>query len=843
MSRPSTTTAALLPALSAALGLPSSLRRLDGASGRGDAGADDTVDGPSRGDTDTAGGRRASTSTTGRRDADGDGPSTAGGGRDLASRARDNASRIYARRVVDRARLEGEHPWADDRRTRKNGGRRRGRPPPGGEGSPSVSAIRSARDRILSEAFVGLVDLGYGRGGSGVGRHLRQAGDRTVLPGLLVPSPAVASCEGTRSLYDRLSRSVDSGDAAAASSDGVDDDAEKPAEWGQGLDLVQRRLDFGREISPLTSTTAAQRVAMAAKRIATLGLLVAPLGVMVPLNVVLGRAAGKPAPEQADGKDGPNGEGERKPSVLQRWHRSATRSTWDYALWAVETAGPTYIKLVQWASTRNDLFSPEFVGHFAKLQDETRGHSWGETERSLVRAYGRDWRDVLSFDSVIDDGVDDGGGSGSGSGNLMREKGGAANRSRQARLGRRETHASLSSSSSTPPTVPIGSGCVAQVYKARLRRSHGLHPAGTSVAVKVQHPNILEKVCLDFYIVNKLAGMLERIPYLNLDYLSVRDSVDQFRDIMLPQLDLRVEAHNLRRFRRDFEGETQIAFPEPMMGLTSREVLVERFVEGEPMLNFVRREDEDHSRADREELARIGLETVMKMIFLHDFVHADLHPVSFCFAMPLLLCLLLFVRVNVRRRKGFLSSESSHRRASSVFPAFRRKNNNTGKHDRRPQQVGARQSHPHNHDRLRPDRRARRARPHEPGQDPRLPHQARRLRRRRPHGRRGQEVPGRRARRRAVLPRHREDMRGRRGQQLPRERGGLHLRHMLPGVQAQGEARGGVHKRRARVRDHGGAGGEPVPQHGGAERGAPDGAEGGDDARAQEPAVAEAVVG
>ena len=128
MSRPSTTTAALLPALSAALGLPSSLRRLDGAaSGRGDAGADDTVDGPSRGDTDTAGGRRASTSTTSRRDDDG--PSAAGGGRDLASRARDNASRIYARRVVDRARLEGEHPWADGRRMRKNGGRRRGRPP------------------------------------------------------------------------------------------------------------------------------------------------------------------------------------------------------------------------------------------------------------------------------------------------------------------------------------------------------------------------------------------------------------------------------------------------------------------------------------------------------------------------------------------------------------------------------------------------------------------------------------------------------------------------------------------------------------------------------------------
>ena len=95
---------------------------------------------------------------------------------------------------------------------------------------------------------------------------------------------------------------------------------------------------------------------------------------------------------------------------------------------------------------------------------------------------------------------------------------------------------------------------------------------------------------------------------------------------MLPQLDLRVEAHNLQRFRRDFEGESQIAFPEPLVDLTSREVLVERFVEGEPMLNFVLKEDEHHSRKDREELATIGLETVMKMIFLHDFVHADLHP-------------------------------------------------------------------------------------------------------------------------------------------------------------------------------------------------------------------------
>ncbi|EED87153.1 predicted protein [Thalassiosira pseudonana CCMP1335] len=395
--------------------------------------------------------------------------------------------------------------------------------------------------------------------------------------------------------------------------------ADKPSEWNDDNDLQKRRLEFGKEISPLSNTTRLERWGMACKRMVTLGVLAAPLGVLVPFNWVLGNMAGKKGIVEKDEQSSDDGAASAAP-VLSRYHQNLTQATWDYALWAIETAGPTYIKLVQWASTRNDLFSPEFVGHFSKLQDETRGHNWKDTEVALVRAFGKDWKNVLSFDRIIEDDESDVEG---GENRRLKGKGGLANRERQKRLEKSE---SASSSSAGMPTIPIGSGCVAQVYKARLRSSYGLHPAGTSVAVKVQHPHILEKVCLDFYLMNKFAAFLEFIPYLNLDYLSMKDSVDQFRDIMLPQLDLRVEAHNLQRFRRDFEGESQIAFPEPLMDLTSREVLVERFVEGEPMLNFVLKEDAHHSKKDREELARIGLEAVMKMIFLHDFIHADLHP-------------------------------------------------------------------------------------------------------------------------------------------------------------------------------------------------------------------------
>ena len=250
-------------------------------------------------------------------------------------------------------------------------------------------------------------------------------------------------------------------------------------------------------------------------------------------------------------------------------------------MWSVEKAGPTFIKLIQWATTRNDLFSAEFVEHFSRLQDNTRGHSWKETEKLLKDSYGLNYNEIFEFESD----------------NEVRQNG---------------------------KIMPIGSGCIAQVYKARLKKGAGLLPAGSEVAIKVTHPNILHKVCVDFYILNKITSAIEAVPYLNLDYLSMRDSVQQFRDIMLPQLDLRVEAKNLKRFRRDFSDDPQIDFPRPVMHLTTEKVLVESFVHGEPILNFC---DEGRKPSkDREELAKLGLETVMKMIFLHDFVHGDLHP-------------------------------------------------------------------------------------------------------------------------------------------------------------------------------------------------------------------------
>ena len=607
---------------------------------------------------------------------------------DYAQRARNSAARIYARRVIDRNRLERQHPWASAAEVQN--GEKNDDDNNNNFMSNTAKMFDDAQSKLLTETLVSLIEMKEQLGkvqaisNSYVGNTFSAHGRNSILQQLGVNlenmstksfasynnnSTAIAACETSLGFRDRYN-AIDNTETARKVALNAESTS-KPAEWGDdSINLAERRQQFGQEISPLSNTTMLQRWGMAVKRLVTLGTLAAPLGVMVPATAILGGLAGNPGTQKEDETT------EKNLPMLQRYHQKLSQSTWDYALWAIESAGPTYIKLVQWASTRNDLFSPEFVGHFSKLQDETRGHSWRETELCLERAYGKEWRKVLSFDRVIEDDEDESDGA---EGKRLKRTGGAANRERQKRLERQETKSSRKAGGGggVAPTIPIGSGCVAQVYKARLCSSHGLHKAGTSVAVKVQHPRILEKVCLDFYLLNKFASFLEYIPYLNLDYLSMKDSVDQFRDIMLPQLDLRVEAHNLQRFRRDFDGETQINFPEPLVELTNREVLVEKFVEGEPMLNFVLKEDETHSKEDREELARIGLETVMKMIFLNDFIHADLVSGQLTFLYYLFLMNLLPPHIIVS--------------SSSTAP---------WKYDCRSQHVSTWKSTAHSHDRL-----------------------------------------------------------------------------------------------------------------------------------------------
>lgn len=304
---------------------------------------------------------------------------------------------------------------------------------------------------------------------------------------------------------------------------------DRPADWKNW-----ERKDWADELMESMGTTKLQRLLVALNRVTQLSMLAAPILIMAPFAYV---------------------------------SDSVHRYSWKYALWSIEQAGPTFIKWVQWATSRQDLFTPEFCQYFGKLRDDITPHDWKYTDSILKEDLGN-----LTDNLQID-------------------------------------------------TTPIGSGCVAQVYRGKLTQAVGQFPAGTALAIKVQHPRVWEKVCVDFYIMGKVALFLESLPYFQLKYLALVDTVRQFRDVMLPQLDLTLEARHLQRFNRDFANDDRVNFPRPLNGLSSKRVLTETFSPGTPILSYVTK-----SEQIRKDLAYLGVETTLKMIFLNDFLHGDLHP-------------------------------------------------------------------------------------------------------------------------------------------------------------------------------------------------------------------------
>lgn len=197
---------------------------------------------------------------------------------------------------------------------------------------------------------------------------------------------------------------------------------------------------------------------------------------------------------------------------------------------------------------------------------------------------------------------------------------------------------------------PLGVGAIAQVYKAKLKPDLAVPgdvdvPIGPSglgrnvrknvgsvlkstpkrvpsshVAVKVQHPGIERTVRRDLRIMRFFATVLNVIP--TMEWLSLPDEVDQFGEMMKLQLDLRIEAANLSRFRKNFKDRTTAWFPFPYTEFCTRNVLIEEFAHGIPLADFMA----NGGGVFQQDIASEGLDAFLRMLLLDNFVHADLHP-------------------------------------------------------------------------------------------------------------------------------------------------------------------------------------------------------------------------
>lgn len=109
----------------------------------------------------------------------------------------------------------------------------------------------------------------------------------------------------------------------------------------------------------------------------------------------------------------------------------------------------------------------------------------------------------------------------------------------------------------------------------------------SAVAIKILHPGVESTIRRDLSIMSFFATCLNIIP--GIEWLSLKDEINVFGQMMNEQLDLRVEAANLRTFERNFSGRrSAVTFPRPLEDFSDKDVLVEEFQEALPLKAFLR---------------------------------------------------------------------------------------------------------------------------------------------------------------------------------------------------------------------------------------------------------------
>lgn len=234
-------------------------------------------------------------------------------------------------------------------------------------------------------------------------------------------------------------------------------------------------------------------------------------------------------------------------------------------------AGPSFIKLGQWASARNDLFPPEFCQVLSTLHSDVKPHSWKYSQQVLCDLFEtEDLNDI--FDEF--------------------EK------------------------------QPLGCGSIAQVHKAKWKNDD-IDGSSKDIAIKILHPNVMHTINTDLRIMRTLAHLIDCIP--TMEWLSLCDEVNNFSILMNMQLDLRIEALNLDKFNHNFQGDPLVTFPRPDLKYTTRTILFEEYIEALPMQWFLSQKDQ-LSEIDNLKVSHPFVMAFLNMMILNNFVHSDLHP-------------------------------------------------------------------------------------------------------------------------------------------------------------------------------------------------------------------------
>ncbi|MFM5983034.1 MAG: ABC1 kinase family protein [Sphaerospermopsis kisseleviana] len=224
--------------------------------------------------------------------------------------------------------------------------------------------------------------------------------------------------------------------------------------------------------------------------------------------------------------------------------------------------GPAYIKIGQALSTRPDLVPPIYLEELTKLQDQ-----------------------LPPFPNEI------------------------AYQFIEEELGSRpeEIYAELSAE-------PIAAASLGQVYKGKLK-------TGEEVAIKVQRPDLRERITIDLYILRKLAGWVQKnVKRVRSDLVGI---LDELGDRIFEEMDYIHEGENAERFFELYGHIPDIYVPKIYWEYTNRRVLTMEWING---IKLTQTREIKELGIDARYLIEVGVQCSLRQLLEHGFFHADPHP-------------------------------------------------------------------------------------------------------------------------------------------------------------------------------------------------------------------------
>lgn len=228
----------------------------------------------------------------------------------------------------------------------------------------------------------------------------------------------------------------------------------------------------------------------------------------------------------------------------------------------IEDLGPTFVKIGQIMSTRQDMFSERYCRELMKLRSNVNPLSFALIKEVIEEEYGCAYQEIFAH---IDE-------------------------------------------------IPLGSASIAQVHHAVLIDN-------TQVVIKVQRPHIYEMMERDIALLRRASGILHLSDVLG-SVVDIDVVLDEFWTAAKQEMDFTIEAGYALRFKQTYADKKYIDAPAIYREYTTTKVLVMEYIDG---YEINQQGTLTSNGYDCEEIAEKLAENYITQIVDHGFFHADPH--------------------------------------------------------------------------------------------------------------------------------------------------------------------------------------------------------------------------